>query len=293
MFGKIFESIYDGSLHGDWKALVVFQQLIVLCDSDGVIDATTRAIAARTGIPIEIINEGIEALEQPDDESRSREMEGRRIVRLDDHRSWGWQIVNHAQYRDTVSKADARTKAAERKRRQREKERDTSQPKRDTSQPKRDSHAENVTVTQNVTSHAMQDTDTNTDTNTKKKKSVATGSPPSVDQVSEYCKERKNDVDAEQFVDHYTANGWRQSNGNKIRDWKAAIRTWERNDFGRKRTEQKAIQKRNEHKPKPIDGNSSRFALVKTFGVVEARDWSDKQCVEEYKNRVFKGVVNE
>ena len=114
MFGKIFESIYDGSLHGDWKALVVFQQLIVLCDSDGVIDATTRAIAARTGIPIEIINEGIEALEQPDDESRSREMEGRRIVRLDDHRSWGWQIVNHAQYRDTVSKADARTKAAER-----------------------------------------------------------------------------------------------------------------------------------------------------------------------------------
>lgn len=53
--------------------------------------------------------------------------------------------------------------------------------------------------------------------------------PPSVADVEEYCKERNNGIDAQHFCDHYTANGWRQSNGNAIKDWKAAVRTWERN----------------------------------------------------------------
>ena len=58
---------------------------------------------------------------------------------------------------------------------------------------------------------------------------------PSVLEVSEYCQERKNAVNAEQFVDHYTANGWKQANGNPIKDWKAAVRTWERNNVGNSR----------------------------------------------------------
>jgi len=53
--------------------------------------------------------------------------------------------------------------------------------------------------------------------------------PPSVVEVEEYCKERANGIDAQHFCDHYTANGWKQSNGNAIKDWKAAVRTWERN----------------------------------------------------------------
>lgn len=53
--------------------------------------------------------------------------------------------------------------------------------------------------------------------------------PPSVAEVEEYCKERANGIDAQHFCDHYTANGWKQSNGNDIKDWKAAVRTWERN----------------------------------------------------------------
>ncbi len=297
MFGKIFESIYDGSLHGDWKSLVVFEQLIILSDCDGVVDVTPRALAARTGIPLEIIEHGLQSLEEPDEESRSAELEGRRIVRLDDHRSWGWRIVNHAQYRDTVSKSDARTKAAERKRRQREREKtgdDASRgvtPCHAMSQNERDVSQQNVTVTEKRDSHAMQDAICNMqNANTKKKKRVATTSPPSVQDVLEYCKSRNNYVDAEQFVDHYTANGWRQSNGNKIRDWKAAVRTWERNDFGKKRKEEKAIQENNAHKPKPITASQARYGLVKQFKVVDARQWSDDKCLEEYKNRIFKGV---
>lgn len=58
-----------------------------------------------------------------------------------------------------------------------------------------------------------------------KKKKFA---PPAVDEVAAYCLERKNSVDAQKFVDYYTANGWRVGK-NKMQDWKAAVRTWERN----------------------------------------------------------------
>lgn len=53
-------------------------------------------------------------------------------------------------------------------------------------------------------------------------------SPPAVEEVRAYCIERRNNIDAERFVDYYTANGW-QVGKNKMRDWKAAVRTWERN----------------------------------------------------------------
>lgn len=55
-------------------------------------------------------------------------------------------------------------------------------------------------------------------------------SPPSVDEVAEYCTERGNHVDAERFVDFYTANGWTQGRGKPIKDWRACVRTWERSD---------------------------------------------------------------
>ena len=54
--------------------------------------------------------------------------------------------------------------------------------------------------------------------------------PPSVDEVRAYCAERQNGVDADCFVDFYTANGWKQSRGKSIVDWKAAIRTWEKRE---------------------------------------------------------------
>ena len=51
--------------------------------------------------------------------------------------------------------------------------------------------------------------------------------PPSVEEVRVYCQERQNGVDAQRFVDFYTANGWSQGRGKPIKDWKAAVRTWE------------------------------------------------------------------
>jgi len=52
--------------------------------------------------------------------------------------------------------------------------------------------------------------------------------PPSAEDVQAYCKERSNSVDADKFVDFYASKGWMVGK-NKMRDWKAAVRTWEKN----------------------------------------------------------------
>ena len=100
MYGKIFATMYDGSIYGRWQAIVTFQQMIALADKDGIVDMTAQALSARTSIPLEIIEKGIADLETPDKVSRTPDEEGRRIILLDEHRPWGWRITNYAKYRE-------------------------------------------------------------------------------------------------------------------------------------------------------------------------------------------------
>lgn len=53
--------------------------------------------------------------------------------------------------------------------------------------------------------------------------------PPQPEEVAAYCRERGNSVDAEQFCDFYASKGWRIGN-QPMRDWKAAVRTWEKRE---------------------------------------------------------------
>lgn len=67
-----------------------------------------------------------------------------------------------------------------------------------------------------------------------KKAKRAQFTPPTYEEVAEYCRERGNGIDAQLFVDHYAANGWVQGKAGKpLKDWKAAVRTWERNGIVR------------------------------------------------------------
>ena len=62
----------------------------------------------------------------------------------------------------------------------------------------------------------------------KEKKPLKRFTAPSLEDVKAYCEERKNNVDAERFINYYTANGWKVGK-NPMKDWRAAVRTWERN----------------------------------------------------------------
>jgi len=50
--------------------------------------------------------------------------------------------------------------------------------------------------------------------------------PPELEEVRKYCQERNNNIDPQSFIDHYEATGWMRGK-NKIKDWKACMRTWE------------------------------------------------------------------
>ncbi len=74
------------------------------------------------------------------------------------------------------------------------------------------------------------ETETETETEKKEKRKESRAfRPPSLQEVEAYCKERNNNVDPQQFIDFYQAKGWMVGK-NKMKDWKAAVRTWERRE---------------------------------------------------------------
>lgn len=53
---------------------------------------------------------------------------------------------------------------------------------------------------------------------------------PTIEEVKAYCLERGNSVDPERWFSHYESNGWKVGRSS-MKDWRAAVRTWERNEF--------------------------------------------------------------
>ena len=60
--------------------------------------------------------------------------------------------------------------------------------------------------------------------------------PPTYEEVKAYCDERKNQVDANKFIDFYESKGW-MIGKNKMKSWKSAIITWEKSGRNNKKTD--------------------------------------------------------
>lgn len=108
MYAKVFEQIFDSSIANDFQTRHVFMDLLVLADQNGVIDRTPEAIARRTNVPLDIVKSAISVLEKPDPSSRSTDCDGARLQRLDEHREWGWQVVNYKHYLGIKTEFDRR-----------------------------------------------------------------------------------------------------------------------------------------------------------------------------------------
>ena len=66
----------------------------------------------------------------------------------------------------------------------------------------------------------------------KKNKSLTRFMVPTLDDITSYIREIGSSVDPEYFFDYYQSNGWTLKGGQKMKDWKATLRNWERRETG-------------------------------------------------------------
>lgn len=119
LYARVFVTILDSSIAEDFTTRHIFEDFFKLVNhKTGVVDMTRQAISRRLNIPMETLTKAIEVLESPDPNSRDMEFDGRRLERLDEHRDWGWRILNWQKYEEIRSRADNYVRVA----RHREKE---------------------------------------------------------------------------------------------------------------------------------------------------------------------------
>ena len=63
---------------------------------------------------------------------------------------------------------------------------------------------------------------------------------PTLEEVKEYCLSRKNNIDAQQFIDFYESKGWKVGN-QSMKDWKACVRTWEQRNKAENKSTKVAV----------------------------------------------------
>ena len=85
------------------------------------------------------------------------------------------------------------------------------------------------------TGSSVTPTPNNINNNINNNISVSRFVKPKVEEIESYCKERNNSVDAQQFFDYYESKGWKVGKS-PMKDWKSAVRTWERNNFNNNKT---------------------------------------------------------
>jgi len=221
MFAKVFAQIFDSSISEDYISRHVFMDLLVLADREGIVDMTLTAISRRTNVPVEVIEQAIQKLLLPDPTSRSDSHEGCRIAPLDNHRDWGWYIVNFSKYRDMRDEEARKSYFREYQRTRRAKDR-TVKDRVLTDVDKGDK----VELLNDVTH-----TEAEAETEAKKQKARATRLPQEFTPSESHeaiASERHLSLSGElaAFRDHFTAAPGQK--GVKL-DWDATFRNWLRN----------------------------------------------------------------
>lgn len=209
MYAKVFDSIYSGSLRGKPYSQLVFIYLLVNSwQTKGICDIHPSRIVDDTGLSLDQVEAALCDLQRPDPESRSPKLSGSRIALLDEHRAWGWRIVNWDKY-------NAVQKSVERKEYQANYFQSVLKYRR----------AESRKVSVSTEERRGEESKGEKDS-----KSLSLRTPfkaPTTTDVSKYCYEKGLSIDAEQFCGFYQSKGWRVGN-QPMKDWKAAVMTWAR-----------------------------------------------------------------
>lgn len=213
MFAKIFGQIFDSSIAEDYNCRRMFMDMLVLADSDGVIDMTHEAISRRTNVPIDQVRTYIDQLQLPDPSSRSKVESGKRLVPIDEERGWGWKIVNYRHYRGIRDEEARRSyfREAKRVQRKREKKSNVKDSKVDTG-----GSCQIIPSTSSSLGEGVKGKGRNKCTQLE---------------AEEFCQSiGLPKTDGEAMFHKWEGNGWSLGTG-KVRDWKSVIRQWKASGF--------------------------------------------------------------
>lgn len=217
-FTKLFSSITESTIWAEPDHVrIVWITMLAMCDRQGRVYATIPGLAGRARVSVEQCEEALAKFLAPDKYSRSKEFDGRRIQETDG----GWVLLNYERYRELRdSEADKeRKKKWAAKNRAYQKSRlssSTVDPSRhgvDQSSPKAEGRSQS------------------TEDREERKAKFA---PPSVEEVEAEIRGKGYTFSASRFVDFYETKGWMVGK-NPMRDWHAAMRTWQASEVERGR----------------------------------------------------------
>lgn len=199
--------------------------MLAMSDKNGEVHASIPGLARVASMSIQDAENAIGKLMSPDQYSRTPDNEGRRIAKIDG----GWELLNHAKYRLMASREDEKAATAERVRRHRNRNANVTECNGDVT----DSN-DGVTVGVHIA-------DTDTDTKAKKNRSNTAFEKPTEEMILEYGKTLTPQFnDAIGFLDYYESNGWKVGSS-KMKDWKATVRRWTRNQIPKAKNESTSV----------------------------------------------------
>lgn len=213
-FTKLFSSITESTV---WcennETRIVWITMLAMANKNGFVFGSVPGLANRARVPVEAAREALRKFQEPDRDSRTKDFEGRRIEEVDG----GWRLLNYAKHR-AIRDEEERREYMKNFMRDKRSVSNVSRRKPSLSQAEAEAEAE-------VDAEAIKSNTTPVRQSRKLHFSL-----PSLGEVVAYCQERKNNVDPQRWFDYYTANGWKVGK-NSMKDWRATVRTWERNGF--------------------------------------------------------------
>jgi hypothetical protein len=192
-FGKIYECMFERSLAGSGSHIIAIMAYIIAKKSqDGIINLQPKILAGVIGDTPERMQEAIDFLCQPDDQSENTAEEGRRLLRVG---PYAYRVVSHEKYRNMGKLADDREDAAERQRRSR--------------------------AARSEPEVAAEKTEATT-----KEPPPPKFTPPTREELNlAAAKIGLPDTEVTKFVLHYSTNGWKVGR-NKMVSWPHALAKW-------------------------------------------------------------------
>jgi len=223
-FAKLDSGITRSSIWSESLATrILWVTMLAEKDENGYVEASRGGLIRLANISPAEFDASIKILESPDPDSKTPDNDGRRVAKIDG----GWVVLNSEKYRLPEDVKRERTK--ERVRKFREKGVGEALQSVTVTHP-------SVTVTGGCVTGALPSVSVSVSASVSESESKEGMQgeekrsrvfvPPTVADVEAYCSERKNGINPQEFIDHYSSSNWHRGK-TKISDWKACVRTWE------------------------------------------------------------------